>query len=253
MGAVPGRLQPHRRPGRPGRGRSGHLGRAHHPADDHRHADLDRLLDLGHDRDHRHHGPGGPPSLAASPARVDLGPGGTTATLTVRNGGGEPLSWTASPSAPWLRVSPSAGRLDGGQRARLTLSATRDGLPEGDADARVELTWDGPTRAVAVALRVERPPAIGDLSASPPQIFTGPCIPTTTLVEATVTDESGLSSVTLRWGGRSVPMTPRSGSWFARLGPVPARGTIPWQVVATDDRGNTASASGPAVRVLACP
>jgi RNA polymerase sigma factor (sigma-70 family) len=197
--------------------------------------------------------PAAPPSLAASPARVDLGPGGTTATLTVRNGGGEPLSWTASPSAPWLRVSPSAGRLDGGQRARLTLSTTRDGLPEGDADARVELTWDGPTRAVAVALRVERPPAIGDLSASPPQIFTGPCTPTTTLVEATVTDESGLSSVTLRWGGRSVPMTPRSGSWFARLGPVPARGTIPWQVVATDDRGNTASASGPAVRVLACP
>ena len=197
--------------------------------------------------------PAAPPSLAASPARVDLGPGGTTATLTVRNGGGEPLSWTASPSAPWLRVSPSAGRLDGGQRARLTLSATRDGLPEGDADARVELTWDGPTRAIAVALRVEHPPAIGDLSASPPQIFTGPCTPTTTLVEATVTDESGLSSVTLRWGGRSVPMTPRSGSWFARLGPVPARGTVPWQVVATDDRGNTASASGPAVRVLACP
>jgi RNA polymerase sigma factor (sigma-70 family) len=197
--------------------------------------------------------PAAPPSLAASPARVDLGPGSTTATLTVRNGGGAPLSWTASPSAPWLRVSPSAGRLDGGQRARLTLSATRDGLPEGDADARVGLTWDGPTRAIAVALRVEHPPAIGDLSASPPQIFTGPCTPTTTLVEATVTDESGLSSVTLRWGGGSVPMTPRSGSWFARLGPVPARGTVPWQVVATDDRGNTASASGPAVRVLACP
>jgi RNA polymerase sigma factor (sigma-70 family) len=194
-----------------------------------------------------------PPSLTASPARVDLGSGGTTATLTVRNGGGEPLSWTASPSAPWLRVSPSAGRLEGGRRARLTLSATRDGLSESEADALVELTWDGPTRSVPVALRVERPPEIGDLSASPPQIFTGPCTPTTTLVEATVTDESALASVTLRWGGRSVPMTRRSGSWFARLGPVPTRGTVPWQVFATDDRGNTASASGPAVRVLACP
>lgn len=196
--------------------------------------------------------PVAPPSLAASPARVDLGPSGTTATLTVRNGGGEPLSWTASPSAPWLRVSPSTGRLDGGRQAGLTLSATRDGLPEGDADARVELTWDGPTRSVAVALRVEHPPEIGDLSASPPQIFTSPCTQTTTLVEATVTDESALSSVTLRWGGRSVPMNRRAGGWFARLGPVPSRGTVPWQVVATDDRGNTASASGPAVRVLAC-
>jgi hypothetical protein len=197
--------------------------------------------------------PAVPPSLAASPARVDLGPGGTTATLTVRNGGGQPLSWTASPSAPWLRVSPSAGRLGDGQRARLTLSATRDGLPEGDADARVELTWDGPTRSVAVVLRVERAPEIGDLSASPPQIFTDPCARTTTLVEATVTDESPLASVTLHWGGRSVPMTRRPGSWLARLGPVPTRGTVPWQVVATDDRGNTASASGPTVRVLACP
>jgi hypothetical protein len=196
--------------------------------------------------------PVAPPSLVASPARVDLGPGGTTATLTVRNGGGEPLSWTATPSAPWLRVSPSAGRLDGGQQAGLTLTATRDGLPEGDAGTRVQLTWDGPTRSVAVALRVEHPPEIGGLSASPPQIFTGPCTPTTTLVEATVTDESALSSVTLRWGGRSVPMTRRSGSWFARLGPVPTPGTVPWQVVASDDRGNTASVSGPAVRVLAC-
>src|SRR5512132_107911 len=192
------------------------------------------------------------PSLAASPARADLGPGATTATLTVRNGGGEPLSWTASPSAPWLRVSPSTGRLDGGRQVRLTLSATRDGLPEGDAEARVELTWNGPTRSVGVALRVEHPPEIGDLSASPPQIFTSPCTETTTLVEATVTDESALSSVTLRWGGRSVPMMRRSGGWSARLGPVPTRGTVPWQVVATDDRGNTASASGPAVRVLAC-
>ena len=76
---------------------------------------------------------------------------------------------------------------------------------------------------------------------------------TTTLVGATVTDESGLSSVTLRWGGQSVPMTQRYGRWFARLGPVSSPGTVSWQVVATDSRGNTASASGTPVRVLACP
>ena len=35
MGAGPG-LQPHERPGRPDRGRGGHLGRAHLPADDRR-------------------------------------------------------------------------------------------------------------------------------------------------------------------------------------------------------------------------
>lgn len=196
--------------------------------------------------------PAAPPSLTVSPARVDLGSAGTSATLTVRNGGDEPLSWAADPSTPWLRVRPSSGRLDGGEQARLSLSATRDGLPEGDANARVELTWGGAARSVAVALRVEHPPEISDLGASPPQIAVAPCAPTTTLVGATVTDESGLSSVTLRWGGQSVPMTQRSGGWFARLGPVASPGTVSWQVVATDSRGNTASASGPPVRVLAC-
>jgi RNA polymerase sigma factor (sigma-70 family) len=194
-----------------------------------------------------------PPSLAVSPARVDLGASGATAALTVRNGGDEPLSWTADPSAPWLRVSPSTGRLDGGEQARLTVSATRDGLPEGDAAARVELTWGGPARSVAVAFRVEHPPEISGLSAAQPQIFTGACSPATTLVQATVTDESGLSSVTLSFGSESVPMTQRSGRWFAQLGPVASPGTVAWQVVATDDRGNTASAPGPAVRVLDCP
>ena len=197
--------------------------------------------------------PVAPPSLAVTPARVDLGASGTTATLTVRNSGDEPLSWTADPSTPWLQVRPSSGDLDGGGQARLTLSATRDGLPEGDAPARVELTWGGPARSVAVALRVEHPPEISGLSASPTQISVAPCTPTTTLAGATVTDESSLASVTLRWGGQSVPMTQRSGRWFARLGPAPAAGTIPWQVVATDARGNSASASGPPVRVLPCP
>jgi RNA polymerase sigma factor (sigma-70 family) len=197
--------------------------------------------------------PVAPASLAVSPARVDLGAAGASATLVVRNGGDEALSWAADPSVPWLRVSLSAGRLGGGELVRVTLSATRDGLPEGDADARVELTWDGPARAVAVALRVEHPPEISGLEASPSQLFVPPCAQaTTTLVGATVTDESSLSSVTLRWGGQSVPMTQRSGRWFARLGPTSSAGTVPWQVVATDARGNTASASGTPVRVLPC-
>jgi hypothetical protein len=194
-----------------------------------------------------------PASLAVTPARVDLGATRASVTLTVRNGGGEPLSWAADPSTTWLRVRPSSGRLDGGEQARLTLFATRDGLPEGDAPARVDLTWGGSARSVAVALRVEHPPELSDLAADPPQISVSPCRDTTTLVGATVTDESPLGSVTLRWGGQSVPMTERSGRWFARLGPVSAAGTVSWQVVATDARGNSASASGPPVRVLACP
>jgi Viral BACON domain len=198
--------------------------------------------------------PAAPASLAASPARIDLGARGASATLTVRNNGDEPLSWAADPSTDWLRVRPATGRLDGGDQARLTLSATRDGLPEGDADARIDLSWGGPVRSVVVALRVENLPDISDVSATPDQIFAAPCsADTTALVEASVTDESPLSSVALRWGDREVPMTQRSGSWFARLGPVASPALVPWQVVATDARGNTAMAPGLPVRVLACP
>jgi RNA polymerase sigma factor (sigma-70 family) len=199
--------------------------------------------------------PAAPPSLAVTPARVDLGAGGATAALTVRNGGDEPLSWTADPSQAWLRVSPSTGRLEGGERARVTLSATRDGLPEGEADALVELTWGGAARSVAVTLRVEHPPEIGGISASPRQVFVRRCTPaspTITQVQATVTDESAVSSVTLRWGGQQVAMALRSGSWHAPLDPA-VQGTAPVQIVATDERGNTASASGPAVTASLCP
>jgi RNA polymerase sigma factor (sigma-70 family) len=198
--------------------------------------------------------PATPASLAISPARIDFGARGASATLTVRNGGDQPLSWAADPSRDWLRVRPATGRLDGGDQARLTLSAARDGLPEGEADALVDLTWGGPARSVAVALRVERLPDVSDLSATPARIFTDPCSSdTTALVEASVTDESPLSSVALRWGDREVPMTRRSGSWSARLGPVASPALVPWQVVATDVRGNTAMAPGLPVRALACP
>jgi BACON domain-containing protein len=196
--------------------------------------------------------PAAPASLAVSPARVDLGAGGTAVAVTLGNGGDKPLPWTADPSAPWLRVSPASGRLDGGERARLTVTASRSGLPESDAAGTVELAWGGPTRSVVVAVQVERPPEIGGLSATPGQIRVSPCTPNTSLAQATVDDESALSSVVLRWRRQQVPMTLRDGAWSARLGPVPTRGPVPWQVVATDLRGNSATASGPAVQVLAC-
>ena len=95
-------------------------------------------------------------------------------------------------------------------------------------------------------------PEIGGLSTQFPEIFIGRCTPTTTRVDATVTDESAISSVTMRWAGGSVPMTLRGGRWSASLGPATGPGSVPWTVVATDARGNSASASGPAVTASPC-
>jgi hypothetical protein len=193
-----------------------------------------------------------PASLAVSPAAVDLGATRASAALTLRNRGGRTLSWTASAAVPWLRVSPARGRLDGGQRLRVRLTADRAGLPEGTADGTVELTWDGPAHRVAVVLDVERPPEIGGLSATPSQIGTTGCPQDTALVQATVQDESPLASVTLEWGGTQVPMTGRAGAWSATLGPVDEPGTVAWRVVAADVRGNEAAAPGRPVTVVPC-
>jgi hypothetical protein len=196
--------------------------------------------------------PAAPGSLAVSPAAVDLGAARGTAGLTLHNGGGEALSWTAAAAVPWLRISPAGGRLDGGERFQVTVTADRASLPEGTADGAVELAWDGPARRVAVSLDVEHAPQIGGLSASPGQIGTTGCSSDTALVRATVQDESPLASVALEWGGTQVPMTERSGAWYARLGPVDEPGTVAWRVVAADVRGNGAEASGPPVTVLPC-
>ena len=196
--------------------------------------------------------PAAPGSLAVSPAAVDLGATRTTTALTLRNGGGEALSWTARATVPWLLVSPAGGSLDGGEEARVTVTADRSSLTEGTADGAVELAWDGPARRVAVSLDVEHAPQIGGLSASPSQIGIRGCSPDTATAQATVRDESPLASVMLEWGGTRVPMTERAGTWFGSLGPVDKPGTLAWQVVATDARGNSATAPGPPVTVVAC-
>jgi Viral BACON domain len=197
--------------------------------------------------------PAAPGSLAVSPAAVDLGATRGSATVTLRNGGDGALSWTAAASAPWLRIVPAGGRLAGGQRVAVEVTADRAGLPEGTADGTVELAWDGPAHRVAVSVDVEHPPRIGEPSASPGQIGVAGCSPDTALVRATVQDESPLASVVLEGGGTRVPMTERSGAWYAGLGPVDEPGTVAWRVVAADVRGNRAAAAGPPVAVVSCP
>jgi RNA polymerase sigma factor (sigma-70 family) len=196
--------------------------------------------------------PAAPGSLAVSPAAVDLGATRTTAALTLRNGGDEALSWRARATVPWLRVSPAGGSLDGGEQARVTVTADRASLPEGTADGAVELAWDGPARRLAVSMDVEHPPEITGLSASPSQIGVRGCSSDTARAQATVRDESALASVVLEWGGTRVLMTEGAGTWFASLGPVDKAGTVAWQVVATDAGGNSATAPGPPVTVVAC-
>jgi RNA polymerase sigma factor (sigma-70 family) len=197
-----------------------------------------------------------PGALAVTPAQVDLGATQDTASVLLRNSGGVALTWSATASAAWLRASPAQGSLDPGGQTRLTVTADRAGLAEGTASGAVQLAWQGGSTRVRVQLAVERPPRIGQLTATPMEILVPSpgCAGTTALAQAVVDDESGLASVVLEWGDgpTRVPMTERSGTWFAQLGPVAKPATIPWRVVATDTRGNTATADGPAVVAVLC-
>ncbi|MDX6277132.1 MAG: hypothetical protein QOJ72_1260, partial [Nocardioidaceae bacterium] len=74
-------------------------------------------------------------------------------------------------------------------------------------------------------------------------------------VKATVTDESGLSSVILLWSGPSgsdsVRMSRSGAHWAGQMGPFTVGGKVTMRVVATDKRGN--KTTGPAVRITVDP
>jgi len=104
MGTVAGRVQSDGRPGRAGRGRGGHVGRPTPPPTSGPPATTGSSTTATSGTTSTTV-PVAPPVLAVTPARVDLGAAATGATLTVRNGGGEPLSWTAAgrPGSRWPR------------------------------------------------------------------------------------------------------------------------------------------------------
>jgi hypothetical protein len=96
-------------------------------------------------------------------------------------------------------------------------------------------------------------PTISDVVADPSEVFTGGV----SLIAASVSDASGVNSVSIRWNyqGESswreiLPMTAqqKGGRNYFReipsVGGFPQLGTVVFQVVATDNRGNTSIASG---------
>ncbi len=100
-------------------------------------------------------------------------------------------------------------------------------------------------------------PQIKTLSASPPEIFTSGTKPDTTTISATVSDPSGVSSVTLYYKtnlGKYIlagTMTAiGEGVYQLILGPFPTAGTYTFRIIAVDGVGN---ANCSASNLDACP
>lgn len=161
-------------------------------------------------------------TLRLVPAQVDPHAG----RVALANGSGVPVSWDAAGDAPWLEVSPPAGRLAPGEEQVLVLQGAP---PEGDVRASVRVTGDdGSVAMTAVAGTVEHPPDLGATADG--------C-----RVTADVEDE-GEVTLTLHWrtGGveTTAAMTPPVEATSVAM--LPPSTPLTWWVSAIDGRGNQA-------------
>jgi hypothetical protein len=100
-----------------------------------------------------------PPSLSFE-AEVN-GPNPDPQELMITNTGDITVTWSASPSAPWLSVDPSEGTLEPAQTANLLIRIDITGLPVGTLEGRITFStagFDPLIVPIALALRMPSQP-----------------------------------------------------------------------------------------------
>lgn len=193
-----------------------------------------------------------PGALTLSTTAIALGKNASSSSFTLTNSGGSAVSYSLTSDAGWLTAAPTSGNLDAGAAAQVVVRANRGRVGEGTSTGYIGVTWGSGSGKVAVSLIQVRDPSVG----RPAAAASPSCGQQTVQVRASVTDESGLRSVTLRWtspGGSGTRTMTKSGSrWIAQMGPITVGGTVTMRVTATDTRGNSATSSG-SVGATPCP
>jgi uncharacterized protein (TIGR03382 family) len=90
-------------------------------------------------------------------------------TVTVTNTGTGTLSWTGTPSDPWLSITASTGGLAGGASETPTISVNQTGLAAGVYNGSITISASGASndpQTILVSLTVNATPAIGLSSTS---------------------------------------------------------------------------------------
>ncbi|KQV76734.1 hypothetical protein ASC61_17970 [Aeromicrobium sp. Root344] len=193
--------------------------------------------------------PKAPGNLTVSTTSIALGRAGSTSTITLTNTGGLPVDYRLSSNAAWLSASPSTGRVAAGASSKVVVRADRGDVREGTSSGSLAISWRTGSASVKVSVVEDHDPVVGRPSLG----SSSTC--TSNPVRVSVSDESGLSSVVLRWSGAgsgSRSMSRSGGTWKADMGQFANGGSVTLKVTATDKRGNTASSSR-TVSVDPCP
>ena len=101
---------------------------------------------------------GGPPLLVVSTTGLNFGANTTTLNLSIQNGGGGVLNYTATNSetagGDWLDHTPTSGGLSGGASQTVIVNVDRTGLAPGAYAGTVLITSNGGNASVAVSMNV---------------------------------------------------------------------------------------------------
>ena len=200
------------------------------------------------------------PLLRLPATALAFGATSTAEALEIANDGDAPLSWTADASPDVFSVTPATGWVAPGATVRATVRLNRPAAAEGRVEGVVRVDSDGGRRDVRLTGSVIHAPVVAGVTVDNPRLARPPCSvdPTVAAVSATVTDETGVDSVVLRWrdatgaaGSREL-VAGRDGTYTGRLGPFTATGTVTWWIQATDPLGAIGRSPDRTATVAAC-
>jgi hypothetical protein len=190
------------------------------------------------------------PELVVSPPELYFSQTVLSQTFSIANAKSGVLEWTASPSSPWITVTPASGVGD----EIVTVEVDSDTAAGGYAEGSIAITSNG--GASTVAVHVGSPPV---LSISPTSLqFTGTTVSRTFTIR---NSGAGTLAWNVSWTAPWLQCTPASGTGYAvvrvdasrcdiPLGP-PANSTI--QVTSTGGNGTVSVAAYPMPRIATSP
>jgi len=108
--------------------------------------------------------------LSLSPLSLDFGETSSQQQVTLRNDGGESLTWSATSPQEWLSIAPASGSLAAGDQQAVTITIDRTKLGSGSNQGAVDFTSGGGSTSVTVLATGS---TFGTLSASPTTLSFG--------------------------------------------------------------------------------